>query len=863
MTRHIALAPIFYCLLVFVPGTVAAQFKAATVDTGSGLSAGGAGGLASPQARPASTATSTGVDAVVSYSAESIDSRKAEGVIYLLGRAQVQYKDVTIKAGRITIKWNENLLIAEGVPDTVLADSVTATDSLQSKLKDYPVFSDGNETMVGERMEYNFKSEKGRIVRGRTEFQKGYYFGDAVKRVDPTVFNVANGAYSTCDREDPHFHFRGKKMKVMVDDKVVAKPIVFYLGKIPLAIFPFAMFSAQEDGRQSGIILPQFGTSPVEGRYLRNLGYYWATNDYMDMRFTLDFFEKTGILFRSHVNYALRYKFSGSVSGSFTRKNFETRSERRWNLRMQHSQTIDANTNLSVNASFQSNNNFFREFSNNRDQRLNRQIVSNATLTRRWGEGRNNISVNLSQTRDIESGSKNTVLPQIRYTRNRGAIIPVREDKSGRTRPVPKWFNLIQYNYSGFLTNSVRSDTTDRPDDIDRRVQHDIALSYTNPNKLFGWLSWGQSFTYDEDWFDRRNEDFRFETDSTSTIISDENKGFFARRLFNYSTNASTNIYGTFSPNVFGITALRHRMSPSISFSYRPDFSAPRWGYYETLFNADSVAVRRDRFSGTPAGRSMSMNYSVNNLFQMKVGNGEKEKKIDLFNLNFSGGYNFAADSLRMSKLSSSFRASPRRNLSVSMNMRHSFYRFNRTLLREVDSFILPRLTSLRFDARWSLGGKQTTSSASQPRDSGLPAGPLGDVGARAGGDYASDFDPESAFSALSIPWRASLSFSYNITRSNPLNTFKSAYVDLRNVELQLTRNWRLGYRMRYDLERTEIVDQRLSFYRDLHCWEARFDWNVSGIGKGYYFIVNIKASHLRQVKVERRGGTSSVFSPF
>ncbi len=875
MTKYIAFA---LCLPVILsPRLATSQSSGAPPDSsatsgvhrapnpGNSASEGGSisvseqGAVESSRGQPSTRA----IDAPVTYSARVIDSRKADDVISLIGDAEVKFKDVTIKAGRITILWNQNTLIAERVVDSLQTNTELTADSAETAPgKGFPVFSDGKETMVGERMEYNFKTERGRILRGRTEFQDGYYQGDAVKRIDPNVFFVKNGVYSTCDLPDPHYSFKSKKMKVITGDKVVAKPVVFSLGKIPLAIFPFAMFSATEDGRQSGIILPQFGTSPVEGRYLRNLGYYWAANDYFDMRYNIDFFEKTGFLFRTHANYALRYNFRGSLSGSYTRKDFETRSERRWNLNVNHNHTIDENTNFSVNASFQSNNDFYKEFSNNLSQRLNRQIRSNATFSKKWAEGQQNLTVNLSQTTDIESGSRSTLLPRLQYRRNRSAIIPFVEDSRGPGKRNPKWFNFIQYDYTSLLTNSVRSDSTANPDVIDRRVEHDLNFSYTNPNKLFGWMSLSQSFSYDEDWFDRRRERFRFESDSTTAIISDEEKGFFARRLFNYSASASSNIYGTFSPNLFGVTALRHRMSPSISFSYRPDFSAPRWGYYETLVDsAGNEIARRDRFTGTPRGRSMTLNYGLTNLFQMKTGGGEKEKKFDLFNLDFRGGYNFAADSLKLQNLSTSFRANPRRNLNVTMNLTHSFYEFDRGVNRAIDNFRAPRLTNLRLDARWSIGRRSTAPSPAPAAPGGIS--PLGDVGVRAGGEYESKFDPESAFTAFDIPWRADLAFSYSLNRANPFNTSRTAYIDLRNVELQFTRNWRIGYRMRYDLERTEVVDQRISFYRDLHCWEARFDWNPSGIGQGFFFVINIKASHLRQVKVERRGGTTSVFNPF
>ncbi len=805
-----------------------------------------------------------GIEVPVEYSARMIDSHKSDGNIFLTGDAKVKYKDVTIEAGKITIKWNDNLLVAEGIPDTSNHTEKKA-DSLKTHYKDFPKFSDGKEVMVGESMEYNFKSEKGRIVRGRTQFQKGYYSGDAVKRIDPEVFFVKNGVYSTCENDAPHFHFRGKKMKVILNDKVIAKPITFYLGKIPLAIFPFAMFSTEETGRQSGVILPQYGSSPTEGRYLRNMGYYWATNDNIDMRLTMDFFERTGVLFRGNMNYAQRYKFTGSINGSITRKDFETFSERRWNLNINHSQTIDETSNLAVTGSFQSNNSFYKEYSSNINERLNRQIRSNATYSKRWGEGKNSVTVNLSQTKDIESGNENLTLPQIRFTRSRSAIFPFKKDKTGRSKKEQRWYNYLQYDYKSLLTNKIDRDTiSTSPDNIDRRIEHDASFSFTNPNKLFGMLSLNQSFRYDEDWFDRRQENFAL-VDSTNGFESEEKESFFARRTFSYTASASSNLYGTVFPNVFSITALRHKMTPSVSFSYRPDFSDERWGYYETRVDTNGREQKFDRYGGTPRGKQMSMGIGLTNLFQMKLGKDEKEKKVDLFNVDLRTNYNFAADSLKLGNLSTGFRANPRRNFNVTARLTHSFYDFNTDIKRTLDNFISPRLTNFRVDARWSLSGKKKTPDKDKTNGGEEPVqvNQISAIGPGASGNYQDRFAPEKAFSALDIAWKANLSFSYNINKSNPSNLFKSAYIDLSNVEMQLTQHWRLGYKLRYDLEKTEILDQRISFYRDLHCWEARFDWSPSGISQGFYFIVNIKASHLRQVKVERRGGTTSVFNPF
>jgi hypothetical protein len=201
------------------------------------------------------------------------------------------------------------------------------------------------------------------------------------------------------------------------------------------------------------------------------------------------------------------------------------------------------------------------------------------------------------------------------------------------------------------------------------------------------------------------------------------------------------------------------------------------------------------------------------------------------------------------------------------MGMTHSFYDYDMQTGRTVSRLLnldggLVRLVNLQFDARWTLSGQKKTDSEEMSSESELSrsysAGGLS--GSR---EFRDDLAPEQAFSALDLPWRATLSFSVNLNKFNPLDPRKTAYADLSNVEFQLTRNWRIGYRLRYDVVENEIVDQRFSFYRDLHCWEAHFNWSPSGISKGFYFKINIKAPHLQSAKYEQRGGSSSVFRPY
>jgi lipopolysaccharide assembly outer membrane protein LptD (OstA) len=823
------------------------------------------------------------LDAPIDYEAHFIDNLVEERITYLLGMAVVKYKNMTLEAGKITVDWNKRLLIAEPLPDSLLPANSQATDGANSNSplgdslkqvgtkaeRGLPVFSDGADRMTGEKMEFNFATEKGRVLRGRTEFQDGKYFGAQIKRVDENILNVSNGIYTTCDREeDPHFHFRSRKMKIIVQENVIAKPIVLFIGKIPLAALPFGFFPTRS-GRRSGLIVPRYGESQLEGRFLRELGYYWAISDYFDARATVDFYERSGWFARGSFNYAKRYSFTGNISGSLTRKNFvlNESKERRWDIAFNHNQTLGPTASLRASGAFASSNDFYRFFSGNRQEQLRRELRSQATFSKSFG-GRSSLSLNLSDVKDLETGSFRRTLPQLNINFGQrqlfGGQEPSTKGASAKIEDRP-WYHNFYYSLSSSAQNSYfkASDSAQ----VERRsaANHNLNLSLNNPKRFFGWLSLNQSLQVNEDWFDRATD---YKPDTTlSKAVASEEKGFAARHIFSYNASANTKIYGTFFPNLGPVKALRHVVTPSIGFSYRPDFSDPRWGYFRQVTLRGDSTVRLDRFNGsTPRGKLASMNISVSNLFQMKTGPEDKPKKIDLFTLNFSTSHNFAAKEFQQSDLSSSLFANPSQNISLNMSMSHSFYdydstgrRINQLLYKRHGIFSgrYLRLTNVNVGASFRLqgrsgeaagAGQQPLAESQEEADELLPV-PVQDR-----------FTPEQYFSDTSVPWQASFSLSLNINRSNPLRPTKTAQLSLSNADIRLTKNWRVGVSGQFDLLEKTIIDQRYTIYRDLHCWEMQFFWTPSGFRSGFYFRLSIKAPLLQDIKLERRGGRTSVF---
>ena len=862
LVRKRSLSGFLLVLVFFLPEFLPAQTQPTAPDS-----------ISSPKRKTSE------LDTTISYEAQDIYSEVSAKVTHLKGQAHVKYRKMELTAGSITIDWDKNLLIATGLPDTqrVASEANPRDTLLVPGYKELPVFTDGRERITGFKMTYNFETRKGRVIRGRTAFEDGFYSGQIIKRVSNDVYFVKGGTFTTCNLpKNPHYHFYSSKMKLIVNDKVIAKPIVLFIRHIPIAALPFGMFP-NKPGRHSGFLIPRYGESAMEGRYLRDIGYYWAASQYWDTRLAMDYFEKTGFLFHGNLNYAVRYLLSGHLSASLVRKTTAGGGrQRRWDLSFSHNQTFDPTMSLHASGLFVSDNSYYRDFSSNFNQRLNREIRSNATFSKFWRKTGSSISVNVSRTQNLDYNTVTDVLPQIFFRLGRKPIgdffrrKPASRSSTGQPRPGVRakrhWYDSIYLSYnSQFLIRRLVREPENSPRTAEQKygLQHQISVNSTQ--KVFRWISTSQNFSLQEIWVDRVREYFFDPT--THTIQSRDVKKFAARRTYGLSFSANTKLYGTFFPHKLGVLAFRHVMTPSVSLQYRPDFSDPRYGYYETLVDTNGVVHYLDRFGntifgGTGRGGRKSASFSVYNIFQMKTGSEEKPKKIDLFTLNLSTGYNFEADSLRLSPLVSSLRSQPSRNTNFLLSAGFSPYqtlpgsgRVVNQWLAEKNPWQPLRLTNLnssftfRLNSRMFQKAKKGAADTTESQPSAPPL--LGDR-----------FSAAENFGTGHLPWSANFSLTYNLSRYNPARPNKTFWLNM-NSNWQVTKNWKLNYSIRFDLRQNRVVSQNIVIYRDLHCWEARLVWYPTGPYRHFYLRINIKSPLLKDLKIEKRSGRAGYFGSF
>jgi len=729
----------------------------------------------------------------VRYSAGSIDYRIDQDLITLQNTCNLKYENISLDAGRIEYHTQKELLVAEGL--------VVEEDGVE-KVTGLPVLREGTDEIEGSKMIYSFGTKRGKIQTGKTGFKGGFYYGQSLRKVEQNVILADKGKYTTCDRDDPHYHFYSRKMKVIPKDKVIAKPVALYIANIPIAAIPFYVFPVKP-GRHSGFLTFDLGNFEAGERFIRNLGYYWAASDYWDVETSLDFYEKSGWIIKGWTRYAKRYLLNGNIGGSYNREaqwSGLTRVRRdRWDLAFRHNQDISSSTRLYAYGTFLSDKSYYQDFSFDPQERRNRSLRSQVSLnTKLLGAG---VYLALNRDENLDLDTRVHQFPVMNLTFP--SFHPFGYAQKTQDR---RWYHSFYLSYGMSSLNYSYKRRTDSGYDRKEYLTSDHSINLTSPQRVFGRITVSPNLNLQETWYY-----------VVQTNLSQE-KGIkaesFARRgVPSLSLSSSTNLYGTFYPRIGKLTGLRHVVSPSMSFSWHPEVK-------------ESDEYRDFTGRGGSGGKARSLNFSLGNLFQARTEDQGKVKKFELFNVNSNASYNFMAKTRKWSYLSSSLRSNALPGIDVGVTFVHDLYDQDNL---ELD-WTRPRLINFSLNTSFVYRGKGSVTG----RDATFPA------------------DQESEKAETERPWGFHLSHRYSESKSGD-RVYKTHWASL-SVDLWLTENWHLDYLNRYDFEDEKITEQTFELYRDMHCWEGRFTWVLQGYRQGYYFRINIKA--LPEVKIEKsRGG--------
>jgi len=735
----------------------------------------------------------------VQYASEFISYSIDDSTIRLEGKALVENKSVSLSAHRINYITSSEIVTA--FSDSLDVDSSTTFIPV--------VLKDGSEQIYGSYLEYSMDTEKGLIRHSKSEYSDSYYRGGELFRTDEDVYFVDDGTYTSCDQDEPHFHFWAKNMKMIRNDKFIVKPVVFYIEKLPLFIFPFYI-SPVEKKRHSGFLSFKYGNFERGNRRLTNVGYYWAASEYWDIVGAVDYYEDNGFTYRSTLRYNQRYKLSGSVSGSYANESryvgYNEMKTKRWQLGFNHSQTISPTFSVRASGNFLSDKSYYTDYSTNLQDRLNRSIRSQVSMSKRWSGA--SLSTQLIHTVNLDKETRSDNLPTASLSFPSKPIFgSPTKDETGRADR--KWYHNFYYKYGVGMNNySYRS--TDTSGFRSRKkyltVNHNSSLSASF--SLLTHLKINPSFRYQETWYKI------FETDQSQQAEIDASETY-RRYAYSGAISASTNLYGTINTNMLGLLGLRHVLTPRIGYSQSPEITR-----HDDIKKYTGV--------GGGGGKQRMMSMSLGQLFQVKVKSGDNSRKIDLFSISSSVSYNFESEGKKFSYLSTNAHTSLLKNISLSVSMVHDLYKPKTEEL----SWLSPYLINFSVSTRFHTSGFLEKGEGFDNED-GLPP-PLAEL--------------RSGESGKKQKW--DLSVSHHYSESGREKSFTKRHTINFTGRINLSSSIELNYSQNYDIVRDVTVSRRIEIKKELHCWRGNFSWNIDGSNKGYSFMVYIIA--MPDIKFEK-----------
>ncbi len=818
-----------------------------------------------------------GIDSPVDFSADdSLIYEAATGMAHLFGKAHVKYQNMDLKSEKIYMCLDSSLVHATGARDTTAAGELTGT----------PVFKMGSDTYESDTMAFNFKTKKGLIQQVYTEQEDGFLTSELSKRGANGELYLQHGKYTTCDDPHPDFYLALSRAKVRPGKDVVFGPAYMVVCDVPLPLaIPYGFFPFTKS-YSSGFIMPTYGDETERGFYLRDGGYYFALGDHMDLKLIGEIYTKGSWGLSGASNYRKRYRYSGSVYGSYQNtingeKNMPDYSKQTsFKIQWSHRQDAKANPYSTLSASVNFATSSYEK--NNLSSMYNPQTMTQSTRTSSvsYSTSFSSIGMSVSTTMNLDQNMRDSSIsvkfPDLNINVSR--FYPLKRKKmAGKER----WYEKISVAYTGSFSNSLHAKEneilkTNILRDWRNGMQHNIPI---NANfTLFNYLNLNPNFTLTDRTYS--NKVMQSWDAGRQTVVNDTTYGFYNVYNWNLSLTASTKLYGFYIPSrkLFGdkVDAIRHVLTPQLSFTYAPDFSASRYGYYETYQKTDADGnvslVEYSPFSnglyGVPGrGKTGRISFDIGNNVEMKLRSDEDTtgfKKISLIDeFGASMDYNMATDIRPWSDLRTRLRLKITKSYTFNLNATFASYVY------EADSVGGPvRLSEHttywqkgkigRFQGmsqnlsytidntkvanffKWIRGEKvdkknnkkRNADQEDDEYDTGTETNldtdlEAGKHGARKDNAGTAETD-EDGYMTFSLPW--SLSFGYGITmRENTdqkkfnYDTMRYPYKFTQNLNMsgniRLSDGWNITFSSGYDFENKKISMTTASLSRDLHCF--------------------------------------------
>jgi hypothetical protein len=809
-----------------------------------------------------------GIDAPVEYQADdSMTYEAGSGIARLFGNSQVKYQDMDLQSDQIYMQLDSSLVHATG-----------SRDSTGTKFGT-PVFKMGSDSYESDTMAFNFKTKKGLIQNVYTQQDDGFMVSELSKRNEKGELFLQHGRYTTCDEPHPDFYIALSRAKVRPGKDVVFGPAYLVVADVPLPFaIPYGFFPFTKS-YSSGFIMPTYGDETSRGFYLRDGGYYFAMSDKWDLKLLGEIYTKGSWGLSAASNYHKRYRYSGSFYASYQNsvtgdKNMpDYVKSTSFKIQWSHRQDSKANpySSLSASVNFATTN----YEPNNLNSMYNPQAMTQSTRTSSvsWSTSFSSIGMTLSSTVNLNQNMRDSTigmtLPDLNISIAR--FYPFkRRHAAGKER----WYEKISMSYTGQLSNSINTKEdkilhSSLTKDWRNGMKHSIPIS--GSFTLFGYLNLNPSITINDRMYTQKYKR-SWDVDRQREVV-DTLQGFYNVYDWSLALTASTTLYGFYIPNrkIFGdkIQAVRHVFTPTIGFSYAPDFSSSRYGYYDTYTKTDADGnvslVEYSPYTGTlygvpGKGKTGRISMDIKNNIEMKVRSDDDStgfKKISIIDeLGASMSYNFATDYHPWSDLSTRLRLKLSKSYTLNLNAVFATYAYeidsvtgrpyigNRTEyskgrfgrfqgMSQNLSYTLDNKKIANF-FKWLRGEKVKKDKDKRDEekyDTGVETNvddkmEAGKHGARRDESSKAETD-EDGYMLFNVPW--SLSIGYGITmRENTggrfnYDTMRYPYKFTQNLNLsgnvRISDGWNISFSSGYDFENHKISMTTASLSRDLHCF--------------------------------------------
>lgn len=819
---------------------------------------------------------------------------------YLFGDGQVEYEQFKLNAAMIEMDLDSATVAANGLPDSI------------GEISGNPVFSERGTTYESETMRYNFKTERGIITNVITEQGEGYLIGQRTKKNADGSYFIENGKYTTCDdHEHPHFYFNITRGKMRPKKDVVTGPAYMVLADVPLPLaLPFGYFPFSKD-YSSGIIFPSFGDDYNRGFYMRDGGYYFAINDNVDLALRGEIYTKGSWGISAYSTYAKRYKFRGNFNISFLTSVYGDKGlpdySKQTNFQVLWSHTMDqkANPNLNFSASVNFTTSGYTR--NDLNSYYNNSFTENTksstvNLTYRFPGTKWNLSTTANISQRTQDSTLTVSFPNLTVT-----LAQTSPFKRKRSVGGEKWYEKIRLSYTGQFQNSLTAQQNQffkksLIKDWRNGFKHYVPVSATF--SLFKYINVSPSITLNDRMYTSK---IRRQWDpNANAVVTDTTYSFYNIFDFNASISMDTKLYGFYQPMKFlgdKVQMIRHVLTPTISLSAAPDFSAPGWGIYGSYETPDgNGGMRSQRYNyfshgifGSPgAGKSGVISVNLANNLEMKVKSDKDStgvKKISLIeNFTIGQSYNFAADSMNWSNLNTSIMLRLVKNFNLNLNATWDPYTYKLSPSGSPVKVNVPRWKAHKGWVKLASTGtsfsytfnnatfkrKKSTDSA----DADSPDDAMDEEEAFTGDATNEDYKQRVAmrranarrreettdadgYTPWECPWSLTVNYSVNYGYGE-FNYDKLEYKGKWTQNLSIsgnirpTKGWNFSMSASYNFDTHKLAYMNCTITRDLHCFSMSASFVPVGPYKSYNFHISVNSSMLKDLKYDKRSSSTN-----